>query len=166
MRADDLRRKLSGYVAYLQLMYSLNPGERGIHNPTVNARIRDLWNLLKSSNATDLEQKGPELIRSFEPEIRAYKSFAPPKILLDAIADDFNTLCREDKELYLYGIEYRWLDERMDCSRMGLPPDLPWHARVGLAHHAGYQSIEEEFLLRDAFFMLESAEEAFVDMHA
>ena len=47
----------------------------------------------------------------------------------------------------------------MDCSNMGFPEDLPSHARIGLGIHAGFGSIEEEFLLKDAFFMLILAEE-------
>ena len=31
---------------------------------------------------------------------------------------------------------------------------MPYHARIGVGHHAGNAAVEEEFLLRDAFFML------------
>lgn len=54
----------------------------------------------------------------------------------------------------------------MDCSGMGFPGDLPWHARIGLGYHAGRGSLEEEFLLSDAFLMLQSAEESFSKMNA
>ena len=39
-------------------------------------------------------------------------------------------------------------------TNIGLPDDLPFHARVGIGQNAGTYMVEEEFLLFDAFFFL------------
>jgi len=49
-------------------------------------------------------------------------------------------------------------------SSIGLPSDLPWHTRIGIGHHARRFSVEELFLLHDAFFRLVSAEQTFANM--
>lgn len=165
MDVDGLSRKLSSYLAYLQLMSSLEPGAGNITNPAIKSKIKDAWDFYKGTNAEELLLKGPTHIKDLEPLIQQYTTLAVPKEPIETIASDFNSLCAIHKELYSYGIEYRWLDERMDCSKMGFPIDLPWHTKIGLGHHAGMGSVEEEFLLRDAFFMLASAEEAYTDMH-
>ena len=163
MDIDEISRELSSRLAYLQLMSSL---DGTIKQPDVKTGLTDSWNFYRGTNATQLQSVGPRLIETLEPAINDYVSVAPPKTSIESIASDFNSLCGADKDLFSSGIEYRWLDERMDCSRMGLPRDLPWHARIGIGYHAGRASVEEEFLLRDAFFMLESAEESFAAMHA
>jgi hypothetical protein len=166
MDVDKISKELSNYLAYLQLMSSLEPGEGNITLPATNTGLRDIWDFYKGTNATELRLKGPPLIKALEPMVNRYKTFAPPRVPIEVIAHDFNSLCAANKELYYFGLEYRWLDERMDCSRMGFPNDLPWHTRIGVGHHASRVGIEEDFLVRDAFFMLESAEESFADMHA
>ena len=97
--------------------------------------------------------------------IERFKSIAPLKVSLNQVATDFNSLFANNKDVYSFGLEYKWLHERMDCSRMGFPNDLPWHTRIGIGHHAGRFSVEERFLLHDAFSMLASAEEAFINMN-
>jgi hypothetical protein len=52
------------------------------------------------------------------------------------------------------GVSYGWLATRFDCSRLDIPDDMPYHARIGVGHHAGNAAVKEDFLLRDAFFML------------
>ncbi len=165
MDTDELSRNLANHLAYLQLMTSLEPGEGNITNPTVKDGLNSAVEFYETTNEEGLLSKAPELIKSFQPLIERFKSIVPLRVSMDQVATDFNSLCASNKEVYSYGIEYGWLHERMDCSRMGLPNDLPWHTRIGIGHHAGRLSIEELFLLRDAFFMLASAEETFADMN-
>ncbi len=163
MDVDQISRGLANRLAYLQLMSSL---DGTVKQPDVNSGLTDAWSFYRGTNAAQLQSVGPRLIKALEPAINHYVSVATPKAPIESIASDYNSLCAADKNLFSRGIEYRWLDERMDCSGMGLPRDLPWHTRIGIGHHAGRVSVEEEFLLRDAFFMLESAGESFADMHA
>jgi hypothetical protein len=165
INTDKLSLEFSSYLAYLQLMLSLDPGEGNITNPIVNSSLNEVIDFYKTTNAKGLQAKAPILIKKFEPLINRFKELAPLKAPLDIIAKDFNSLCAENRELYSFGIEYGWLDKRMDCSRMGFPKDIPWHTRLGIGHHAGKINIEERFLIHDAFFMLESAEESFANMN-
>lgn len=165
MNTDELSRSFANHLAYLQLMTSLEPGEGNITNPTIKDSLNDALDFYKTTDEKGLISKAPQLIKAFQPLIDRFKSIAPLKVPLDQVATDFNSLFANKKEVYSYGIEYGWLHKRMDCSRMGLPNDLPWHTRIGIGHHAGRISIEELFLLHDAFFMLASAEESFADMN-
>lgn len=165
MDVDELSQSFANHLAYLQLMTSLEPGEGNITNPTIKAALNEALDFYKTTNKEGLVSKAPQLIKSFQPLIERFKSIAPLKLSLDQVATDFNSLFANNKEVYSYGLEYGWLHERMDCSHMGLPNDLPWHTRIGIGHHAGRISIEELFLLHDAFFMLASAEETFTNMN-
>ena len=93
-----------------------------------------------------------------QPLIDRYTKIVPPRIPIEAIASDFSNLVKTDKQLYSYGIDCLWLQERMDCATMSwLPKSLPAHAKVGIGVHAGVYGVEEDFLLRDAFFTLVAA---------
>jgi hypothetical protein len=165
MDVDELSRSFANHLAYLHLMTSLEPGEGNITNPTIKDGLNGALDFYKTTNEEELLSKAPKLIKSFQPLIDRFTSVAPLKVTLEQVATDFNSLFAENKEVYSYGIEYGWLHERMDCSHMGLPNDLPWHTRIGIGHHAGRISVEELFLLHDAFFMLSSAEETFANMN-
>lgn len=165
MDANELSRDFANHLAYLQLMSSLERGEGNITKPTVNSALNDALDFYQTTDKKGLLSKAPQLLKAFQPMIERFQSIAPLKVSLDQVATDFNSLFVNNKEVYSYGLEYRWVFERMDCSRMGLPNDLPWHTRVGIGNHAGRFSIEELFLLNDSFFMLASAEETFTNMN-
>jgi hypothetical protein len=165
MDIDELSRNFANHLAYLQLMTSLEPGEGNLTNPIVKSALSDALDFYKTTDEEGLRSKAPDLIKSFQPIIERFNSIAPLKVSLDQVATDFNSLFANKNNAYSFGLEYKWLHERMDCSHMGLPNDLPWHTRIGIGHHAGRFSIEEQFLLHDAFFMLASAEETFTNMN-
>ncbi|MCL4270169.1 MAG: hypothetical protein KJZ72_11520, partial [Anaerolineales bacterium] len=165
MDADELSRNFSNHLVYLQLMTSLEPGEGNITTPTVKSALNEAFDFYKTTDEEGLLSKAPKLLETFQPIIERFKSLSPLKVSLEQVATDFNVLFKNGHDAYSFGLEYKWLYERMDCSRMGFPSDLPAHARIGIGHHAGRNSIEEQFLLHDAFFMLASAEEAFLNMH-
>ena len=159
MKIDRISQELANHLAYIQLMSSLEPGEGNITGSMVNTGLRDIVDFYQNSNSKELKAKAPRLIKALEPMVNRYRTNVPLKVQFETITNDFNALCASNRELYSFGIEFQWLDERMDCTKMGLPEDLPWHARIGLGHHSGLVAIEEEFLLRDAFYLLEFAED-------
>lgn len=165
MDVDELSLSFANHLAYLQLMTSLEPGEGNITNPTIKDSLNSALDFYKTTDEEGLLAKAPKIIKSFQPLIERFQYIAPLKVSLDQVATDFNSLFVNNKEVYSYGIEYGWFQERMDCSHLGFPIDLPWHTRIGIGHHAGRFSIEERFLLHDAFFMLVSAEETFTNMN-
>ena len=155
------------YVIYLQLMTSLSPEDKGgILNKDVRSGLIEASEFLKKASEDEIVKKGPVLIKLLQVAVEHYKKLFPPKVSLEQIAEEFNDICLKNKEIYSWGLEYGWLQKVMDFSYMGVPEGFPFHARIGLGHHADFGSVEEEFLLRDAFFILTLAEDAYQSMHA
>jgi hypothetical protein len=159
-----LRFDLSATMVYLQLMTSLEDSDAGIQNPEVRRVIEEIGSILERDNSREIEMKGPTIISMLLPVVDRFLDQAPPKVPWQQLAADFSLLCRQDKQLYSFGISHEWLHQRMDCSRYRFR-DLPLHARVGIGPHAGRASVEDWFLLEDAFFLLASAEVAHEEMH-
>jgi len=148
-------------------MTSLTPRDRGgISNKDVRTSLIEASEFSKKANEDEMVKRGPALIKILQAHAAHYQKWFPPQISLEQIASEFNDICLENKDVYSWGLEYSWLQKVVDCSNMGLPADLPFHARIGLGHHAGFASVEEEFLLGDAFFILALAEKAYENMHA
>lgn len=160
----SIKNKLMVYLVYLQLMTSLS--KRGITNKNVRDSLIEASDFLKKASRDELMNKGPILIRLLQVGVNQYKRLFPPRVPVEQIAKEFNDIYLKDKDIYSQGLEYGWLQEVMDCSKLIRIPDFPYHTRIGLGEHAGSASIEDEFLLRDAFFMLSLADEAHERMHA
>lgn len=166
MNHMQIKNKLTVYLVYLQLMTSLTPKDKGgISNKTVRESLIEASEFLKKTDEDEIVNKGPVLINHLQSVVDWYKKSFPPQIPLEQIAEEFNNFFSKNKETYSWGLEYGWVQKVMDCSSMGFPEDLPFHARIGIGHHAGFGSVEEEFLLRDAFFMLALSEESYENMH-
>lgn len=147
-------------------MTSLTPKEEGgIANRDVRTGLIETSEFLKKANENEMVKKGPVLIKHLQEAAEPYQKSFPPKLSIEQIAEEFNGFFSKNKGTYSWGLEYSWLQKVMDCSKMGFPEDLPFHARIGLGHHAGFGNVEEEFLLRDAFFILALAEESYENMH-
>ena len=160
MQAEEIRRELIVTAVYLQLMTSIDPTESGINNPQVHAALKEALAFVDEANPAEMQRRGRSALALLQPVRATYAELAAPKIPIEQIAADFSVLCRDDKALYSNGLELHWLWKRMHIEDLGFAPDPPLHARVGLGVHAGFSSVEEEFLLRDAFYMLALAEHA------
>ena len=162
-----IRNELTVHLVYLQLMISLTPKDKGgISNKAVRESLIETSEFLDKADEDEIVNKGPILINHLQKIVDWYKESFPPKIPVEQIAEEFNNFFSKNRGTYSWGLEYGWLQKIMDCSNMGFPEDLPFHARIGIGHHAGLGSVEEEFLLRDAFFMLALSEESYKNMHA
>jgi len=82
----------------------------------------------------------------------------PLKRPLNLIARVFNSFFKKGEEVYTYGLEHGWLDQQMDFKELGYYEDTPYHFRNGLGAHRGKGSIEEGFLMKDAFNIRVKAE--------
>jgi len=164
---EQIKNELTIYLVYLQLMASLTPKHKGgISNKKIRSGLVEVSEFLKAPDKDNLFKKGPVLIKLLKTAAKDYESMFPPKVSVAQVACEFDQLYLRNKEIYSFGLEYGWLQELMDCSNMGFPDGLPFHTRIGLGWHAGFDSVEEEFLLRDAFFLLVLAEESYKKMHA
>jgi len=162
-----IRNELTVHLVYLQLMTSLAPKDKGgISNKTVRESLVETSEFLNKADEDEIVNKGPILINHLQKAVDWYKESFPPKIPVEQITEEFNKFFSKNREPYSWGLECGWLQKVMDCSNMGFPEDFPFHARIGIGHHAGFGSIEEGFLLRDAFFILALSEESYKNMHA
>lgn len=163
---NKIKSKLTAYLVYIQLMMSLIPKDKGgIKITEVAFYLTEISNFLENSNRTEIIKKGPTLISLLGKIVDNYKKFCPPKISIEEIALSFNEKYKINKDLYSWGLDYGWIQSVMDFSKIGFLEDLPFHAKIGIGHHAGFASVEEVYLLKDAFFMLVLAEESHKNMH-
>lgn len=86
--------------------------------------------------------------------ITAVAKVMPLKKNWRSIAVDHRDQCQTGAFSFTSGLTCGWVLERFEQDAVRIPEEIPLHARIGVGPHAGRASVEEDFLLRDAFFML------------
>jgi hypothetical protein len=163
---NKIKSKLTAYLVYIQLMMSLVPRDKGgIKITEGKIYLTEIYDFLENSNRNEIIKKGPTLISLLSELVEKYKRLCPPKIPIEEIALSFNEMYKKNKDIYSWGLDYGWIQSVMDFSRIGYLEDLPYHAKIGIGHHVGFASVEEIYLISDAFFMLVLAEESHNNMH-
>lgn len=162
---SKFRKNLLERLYYLTFVSSLMPTNNGgIMDKTVRGALIEMSSFIKESSDDELRARGDNLYRYLVDIYNNYKKIYRPKKSQTQIGRDFNALFLNDKVPYNYGIEYGWLDERIEFKNSPYPTDLPYHAKVGIGVHFPSIGIEEEFMLRDAFYLLVKANEAYSNM--
>lgn len=163
---EKLSYELKGHLIYIQLMSSLSKkGKGSILDKPIRECIEGLNNfikLLEDGNHPKIISSGMELLKHTKKLIEPYNKQFPLRADIHKIALEFNELFKKEKP-YSTGLEFGWLNNLMDCTKVY--GELPFHARIGIGHHAGHASIEERFLLEDAFCMLVLAENTYTTMY-
>lgn len=113
---------------------------------------------IKTSNEEEIKEKLPELKNVINKMTSLIMTKFPLKKDLRNVATEFNEFFKAGNDVYSFGLEFGWLDAQMDLSDLNLYKDMPYHYRLGLAAHKGNGSIEEDFLLKDAFNIRVKAE--------
>lgn len=109
-------------------------------------------------------KKAKEISRLLQISIDEAKQMGILKKPEDEIAEKFENYCSTHSECYRFGIEFGWLEELVDCKKLGFPKDLPYQTRIGIGNHAGTLNVEEKFLLQDSFFLLLKTKEAYNEL--
>lgn len=162
----DNRNRLNNKLVYVQLLFSLTPKEYGgIANSEVKEMIQGLHNWIINSTDEELSKKENEVNQFLDSIIEKYKDKFENIKDIDVIATEFNNFFRGNNNVYSKGVEYGWLIEIFNYLKLPYPNYLPYQTKIGLGIHAGNISVEEEFLLRDAFYLLVKAEDTFNKMH-
>lgn len=160
------RNKLNNKLVYIQLLFSLTPEEYGgIANSKVREMIHNFYDFIKNSTNDELSKKENEVNQFLDSIIEEYKGKFENNKDIDTIANEFNNLFKGNNNIYSKGIEYGWLIETFNYLKLPYPDYLPYQTKIGLGVHAGNISVEEEFLLRDAFYLLVKAKDTFDKMH-
>jgi hypothetical protein len=152
LRGDQLRSLYYYPLSFIQLVSSIIPGR--LTALGVKDYFIKIFEWVKNSPDSILQEKLNELLPILDNEVQALSKALPPKRPWPDISADYEVLCRDKSYSWSTGLSFGWLDQRFDCNALRIPSDLPYHASIGVGHHAGYIAIMEELLLHDAFFML------------
>ena len=162
----DNRNRLNNKLVYVQLLFSLTPKEYGgIANSKVREMVQNLYDFIKNSANEELSKKENEVHQFLDSIIEKYKDRFENIKDIDTIANEFNKFFKDNNNIYSTGIEYGWLIETFNYLKLPDANYLPYQSKIGLGIHAGNISVEEEFLLRDAFYLLVKAKDTFDKMH-
>jgi len=163
--AENTRKELKNYLIYIQMMTSLSTEKYNvIKNPEMKKKLLDAYELIEKMDYNALLINGPTVKYNFKYLADYFLNKYPPKKPLDDIAFEFNEFFKSGANPFSTGIEYGWLSSVMDLSEKNWPKDLPYQTKIGLGHHAGYASTEDEFLLRDSFYTFLKAEETYENL--
>lgn len=142
-------------VVYLQIMGSFVPN-------TDFQQIKDIIvssnEFIKNSSEEEIKDKLPELQDILYKMTSLFMEKFPLKRELRNITTEFNAFFKNGNDVYSNGLEFGWLNNQMDLQDLKFYSDTPYHYRIGLGAHKGNGSIEEDFLLKDAFNILVKAE--------
>jgi hypothetical protein len=155
MEADherEIRSQLRTQWSYAHLKFALLPDLK--NRPDIEEIIRASGEWLENSNQKDLVQGSPTISEGLTKIIELSESLLPSKEPWRKIAVEHWDNLRSGAFSYTHGIAYGWLAERFDCSKISIPADMPYHARIGVWNHIGNAATEEYTLLRDSFYML------------
>lgn len=143
------------HLVYLQIMGSFIPNSNF-------SQIKEIVNssndFIKNSKEEELRERLPSLKTVLNKMTKLFKEKFPLKRPLNLITREFNSFFKEGNQVYSYGLEYGWLAKQMDLKELGYYKDTPYHYRVGIGVHRGKGSIEEDFLIKDAFNIRVKAE--------
>lgn len=147
--------KVWDIAVYIQLMGALDPAT-DFNN--IKKYVLEVWDFFQEEDDSDIEEKLPEIREFLENIAREYKAKYPLEKEISEIAKDWNELFKDRNDVFSRGVSYGWLKKRVDLSHLFKLDYAPYHMRVGLVAHSGHLSIEEDFLLKDAFSALVNAE--------
>ncbi|MGC5745617.1 hypothetical protein J4Q03_14005 [Chryseobacterium sp. NFX27] len=123
--------------------------------------VEDTYEFFKTSDENAIYERLPYIKEKLDKMAGPLLSTFPPKKSIDEIALDWDKFFKIDSEIYSYGLEYGWLEDRMDVEKLLLYNHVPYHFRIGLYAHKGNFGIEEEFLIKDSFNILVKAQKSF-----
>lgn len=149
-----LREELELKHLFLHFVYVVAPG--ALHDDSFHHMLEATKDFVYQSTTEDFLTRVADVSRTLDDWISRSVKFLPVKVGIEEIAREFAKLLNEQGDtLYSNGVTFGWLSRLIDCTPLGLLGDLPYHAKIGVAAHAGNASVEEAFLLHDAFFLLQ-----------
>ncbi|WP_426278596.1 hypothetical protein ACN9MN_04630 [Chryseobacterium sp. S-02] len=145
-------------AVYIKLMASFIPDA---DFEQVSKMVGDIHDFFKFSEKEEVLEKLPYIKSNLEQMAAPLLTRFPIRKSLDDIVADWDQFFKDDSEIYSYGLEYGWLEERMDIQGFIPYNHIPYHFRLGLYANMGNFGIEEEFLIKDSFNILVKAQKSF-----
>jgi hypothetical protein len=163
----ELRENMLKRLYYLTLVTSLTPKDKGgIMNKFTREALVETGEFIKNSSETEFLMNKMQIHDYLVKIYNNYKLLYKPRIGQIKIGKDFNDLFLDNQSPFNYGIEFGWINERIECTNgKPWPEDLPYQTRIGIGIHFPSVSVEEEYLLRDAFFFLVMAKKTYEDLY-
>lgn len=152
---QDEVNELIDHLIYLQIMGSFVPSA---DFRQIKEIVTSTHDFIKISNKEEIKNRLPELRDVLTKMTSLFMVKFPLKRELRKVTTEFNDFFKSGNDVYSYGLEFGWLDAQMDLRELNFYNDTPYHYRIGLAAHKGNGSIEEDFLLKDAFNVRVKAE--------
>jgi hypothetical protein len=149
---EQLKSEIKSRISYIHITSALIPNT--LENPKIAALIKNTGTWIDTARGMEIREKASTVIGLLDKAIDSAQKQFPTKRNWQEIAADHWVRCSKGEFSLSDGIPYGWLADRFECSCLKIPDDMPYHASIGVGHHAGKASVEEDFLLRDAFFML------------
>lgn len=155
MKIEEELNEVIDNVVYLQIMGSFLPDS---NFDLIKKTVTSTHEFIKTSTEEEVRAKLPELKVVLSEMTSLYLKKFPIKRELREITTEFNGFFKDGSQVYTYGLEFGWLEKQMDLSEFKAYSDIPYHYKIGLGPHRGHGSIEEDFLLKDAFSIRVKAE--------
>jgi len=149
---EQLKSEFKSRLSFIHLVSSLIPGAAS--NIEVQGLITETGTWVDSAPEHEMRQKAMKTSGLLDKMVTESQQRLPTKKDWREIAAEHWLRLGGKEFSFSNGVACGWLVERFDCSSLNISDDMPYHARIGVGHHAGNAAVEEEFLLRDAFFML------------
>lgn len=159
---EQIKSELKARWSFLHLVSALIPNL--LSKSEVSVFYRETGEWIDQAAESEIRSKAQAVIAKLDDLIQLTSEKLPFKQDWRGIAAEHWERCRTGEFSFNNGVLCGWIVERFDCTSLHISDDMPYHARIGVGHHAGNAAVEEDFLLRDAFFMLAQCKAALVSL--
>ena len=149
---EHLKSEFKSRISFVHLVSSLIP--ETTQKFQASGDIHQIGTWVDTAPEKGLREKANAVVELLDKLVAVCQKRLPTKVNWRSIAAEHWQRLSSNEFSFSNGVQCGWLAERFDCSRLSIPDDMPYHTRIGVGHHAGNAAVEEDFLLRDAFFML------------
>lgn len=150
--AEPQRTEIRVRYYFLHLATALRPDL--LRNSDLKLVMQQIKTWAEAAPGTELAAKTPAMVEVLDAMIANVAKIMPMKKDWRSIAIDHSNQCQTGAFSFTSGLSCGWVLERFERDGVRIPEEIPFHARIGVGPHAGRASVEEDFLLRDAYFML------------
>ena len=157
---EEIKSELKARCSFIHLVTALIPNL--LSNPDISGFYRETGEWIDSAAEAEIRSKAGLILDKLDSIIHLASKTLPLRQPWWKIAAEHWERCKGDKFSFDNGVAYGWLAKRFDCACLRMPEDMPYHARIGVGYHAGNAAVEEDFLLRDAFFMRAKCEASLI----
>ena len=155
---EEIKSELKARCSFIHLVTALIPNL--LSNPDISGFYRETGEWIDSAAEAEIRSKAGLILDKLDSIIHLAGKTLAPKPWRTVAASTRRV--QGDKFSFDNGVAYGWLAKRFDCACLRIPEDMPYHARIGVGYHAGNAAVEEDFLLRDAFFMRAKCEASLI----